>query len=62
MATVSEIVYDVREALKLYSDDAEITNSYIKYLYNIKRSKYLRRELNKFQRTVKINITFICVY
>lgn len=51
MATVAEIVYDVREMLKLYSDDAEVSNSYIKYLYNIKRAKYLRRELNNFQRT-----------
>ena len=51
MATLAQITYDVREALKLYSDDVEVTNSYIQYVYNIKRSKYLRRELNRFQRT-----------
>lgn len=50
MATISELVYDVREALKLYSDDVEISNRYIIYLYNIKRGKYLRRELNRLQR------------
>jgi hypothetical protein len=52
MAKISELVYDVREALKLYSDDVEISNRYIIYLYGIKRDKYLRRELNRFQRTV----------
>ena len=36
MATVSQIVYDVREMLKAYSDDIEISNSYIQYLYGIK--------------------------
>jgi len=52
MATTAEIVYDVKEMLKMYSDDIETSDSYIKYLYNIKRSKYLRRELNNLQRTV----------
>lgn len=51
MATIAELTYDVREALKKYSDDEEISNRYIQYLYKVKRSKYLRREMNRLQRT-----------
>jgi len=52
MATVSEIVYDVRDALKQYTDDSEITNRYIEYLYGIKRAKYLRRDLNRYNLSI----------
>jgi len=56
MALLKEIVYDVREALKEYSDDSELDNRYIKYLYNIKRAKYLRQDLNNYQKTVDNSI------
>lgn len=52
MAKYNEIIYDVREAIKEYVDDSEISNDYIGYLYNIKRAKYLRQDLNNYQRTV----------
>lgn len=52
MATFNEIVYDVREALKQYSDDSEISDRYIRYLYNIKRAKYLRQEMNRYARRI----------
>lgn len=51
MAKPIELVYDVREALKEYSDDSELDNRYIMYLFNIKRSKYIRQQLEKFGRS-----------
>lgn len=56
MALLKEILYDVREALKEYQDDTELDNRYITYLYNIKRAKYLRQELNNYTRTVDLSI------
>ena len=52
MAKVNELIYDVREALGAYSDDYEIDNRYILYLYNIKRAKYLRQDINNFQKSI----------
>jgi len=49
---VNELIYDVREAVRSYTDDAELDDRYILYLYNIKRSKYLRQELNNYQKTI----------
>jgi len=56
MAKLEEIVYDVREALKEYADDSELDNRYIVYLYNIKRAKYLRQQLNNYQQKTDISI------
>lgn len=55
--TVEKIVYDVREQLKQYSDDSDIDDRYIIHLYNLKRAKYLRQDLNNFQRTTDISVT-----
>lgn len=55
--TLNKIIYDVREALKRYADDSEITNRYITYLYGIKRAKYLRQDLNNYQRTTDVSVT-----
>jgi len=54
---LSKIIYDVRESLKLYTDDGEISNRYITYLLGIKRSKYLRQDLNNHQHTTDISTT-----
>jgi hypothetical protein len=54
---LAKIIYDVRETLKLYTDDGEISDRYITYLYNIKRAKYLRQDLNNFQHTTDLSIT-----
>lgn len=54
--TLDKIVYDVREGLNQFSDDSEISDEYIIYLYNIKRSKYLRQELNNFNRTFPLSV------
>lgn len=51
MAKVAELIYDVREGLSAYSDDSEHSDEYILYLYRIKRSKYLRQDLNNYQRS-----------
>lgn len=53
---VDKLIYDVREALKEYSDDSELSDSYILYLYDIKRSKYLRQDINNSQRTIDISV------
>lgn len=53
---ISKLIYDVREALKEYSDDTELSDSYIIYLYDIKRSKYLRQDINNSQRTIDISV------
>tara|TARA_R110000796_G_scaffold236214_1_gene355465 strand:+ start:35060 stop:35737 length:678 start_codon:yes stop_codon:yes gene_type:complete len=50
MALLEEIVYDVREGIKEYSDDSEFSNEYIIYLYNIKRAKYLKQRLDRLGR------------
>ena len=52
----AKLIYDVREALKEYSDDSELSDSYILYLYDIKRSKYLRQDINNSQRTIDISV------
>ena len=52
MSKINELVYDVIEAVKAFSDDSELEERYIIYLYNIKRAKYLRQDLNNYLRTV----------
>lgn len=54
---LSKIVYDVRELLSQYTTDSEIDDRYIIHLFNIKRAKYLRQELNNYQRTTDISVT-----
>lgn len=55
--TVEKLIYDIRESLKQYMNDSEIDDRYILYLYDIKRAKYLRQELNNYQRTTDITAT-----
>lgn len=54
---LNKIIYDVRESLKQWIDDSELDDRYIVYLYGIKRAKYLRQDLNNFQKTTDISIT-----
>lgn len=56
MAKLQELIYDVRESLKSYSDDTELDDRYIVYLYNIKRAKYLRQDLNNYSKTIDNSI------
>lgn len=55
MAKIDELIYSVKEAVNEYSDDTELDNRYIIYLYNIKRAKYLRQDLNRYERTTDIS-------
>lgn len=50
MSTLAEITYDIREAIKEYTDDSEIDDRYIHYLINIKRAKYLKQRLDQLGR------------
>ena len=54
--TLDKLIYDIREATKDYSDDSEVDDRFIIYLYNIKRAKYLRQDLNNYQKTADNSI------
>lgn len=56
MASIRELEYDVREGVRQYTDDSDISSRYIMYLWGIKRSKYLRNDLNNLQKTVDTSI------
>lgn len=56
MAKLNEIIYDIRESLKAYTDDSEVDNRHLVYLINTKRAKYLRQDLNNMQKTVDLSI------
>lgn len=49
--TIHQLTYDVREAIKQFTDDSEISDRYIIYLYNVKRSKYLRQQMNVMKKS-----------
>jgi len=57
MPAANKLIYDVRENLRQYTDDSEISDRYILYLYGIKRAKYYRQELNNYQRTTDVSAT-----
>lgn len=54
--TLDKLVYDIREALKEYSDDSELDNRYIEYLWALKRAKYIRQDLDRFGRNFNTTI------
>lgn len=58
--TLEKLVFDVREALKITSDDSELSNRYIEYLIATYRSTFLKQELDKFGR--KFNNTILQSY
>lgn len=51
MASINQVIFDIREALKDYSDDSELSNEYILYLLNIKRAKYLKQRIDQLGRS-----------
>ena len=58
----NQIIYDVRELLNQYSDDSNYSDKHILYLYNLKRSKYLRQILDDKTRNFdKIMIQSLCL-
>ena len=54
---LNKIIYDIRETLKSYTEDNELDNRYLIHLLNLKRAKYLRQELNNYQRTTDVSVT-----
>lgn len=50
MATLAQVIYDIREAIKDYSDDSELDNRYITYLINVKRERFLKQRIDKLGR------------
>lgn len=50
--TEAQLTYSVREGVRQYTDDSDISDRYIMYLFNLKRSKYLRNDLNNLQKTI----------
>lgn len=50
MATVAEVIYDIREALSEFSDDNETSDEYILYLLNIRRVKYIKQKIEQLGR------------
>lgn len=53
---LENIIYDIREGINAFSNDSEIDNRHLIHLLNVKRAKYLRQELNNFQRTTDISV------
>lgn len=53
---LNQLIYDIRESISEYTDDSNISNRHLEYLYQIKRSKYIRQDLDKFNRSVDESI------
>ncbi|HEX8586049.1 MAG TPA: hypothetical protein VF680_16770 [Allosphingosinicella sp.] len=50
--TEAQLCYSVREGVRQHTDDTDISDRYIMYLFNLKRSKFLRNDLNNLQKTI----------
>lgn len=62
MASKLELIYDVKEYMKAYSDDVELSNEHIMFLYRKKRAKHLRQLLNDYTRKFdNITLQSFCV-
>jgi len=55
--TLDKLIYDIREGVNQFSDDSELSDRYITYLIGVKRAKYLRQDLNNYQRSFDNSIT-----
>lgn len=56
------IVYDIRERLKLNSDDIDITDEYLIHLINVKRVFFTKQRFSKFTRNVPEEVKqVICI-
>ena len=55
MNTLKELIYDVRNILKLSSDDSNITNTYIKHKLNQHRIKLTRQRLGDIRRIASVD-------
>jgi len=53
----TKLIYDVREAVRAYSNDAKITNAYILHLIDTVRAKYIRQQQRKNPGESKLGFT-----
>jgi len=53
---LQKMIYDVRTAIRDTVDDTKFSDRYIIYLYNLKRSKYLRNDANNLQKLIDNSI------
>ena len=56
MSTVREVIYDVKERLKLTTDDVDITTEYIHHLLNLERSRFIKQKFIDYRKTVPDSI------
>lgn len=54
--SLNEIVYSIKETLRDYSDDTDVSTEHLKYLVNTYRAQFLRRDLSKPGRYVDESI------
>lgn len=60
--TPREIIYDIREKLKLSTDDIDITDEYLFHLINVKRALLLKQRFSKSSRNIPEDVKqVICV-
>ena len=52
MATLRQIIYDVKEIFNSYSDDALLSEEHIAFLINTKRAFYLKQYLSQLKREI----------
>jgi hypothetical protein len=50
--TLNEIIYDIREKLKLFTDDIDIVDEYLAHLVHVKRSLLLKQRYSKLSKTI----------
>lgn len=53
--SLNEIAYSVKETIRDFSDDSDISTDHVKYLVNLYRSQFLKREFAKPGRSVGEN-------
>lgn len=56
MTTVSKCIYDVKERLKLTTDDVDISNEYIHHLLNLERSRFIKQKFTDYRKTIPDSI------
>ncbi len=56
MKSLNEIIYSIKENLRDYSDDTDITTDHLRYLVDVYRSFFIRRDLKKFHNPISEDI------
>lgn len=60
--TLKEIIYDIREKLKLNTDDIDISNEYLAHLIKVKRAFFIKQRFSKFTRNIPEEVKqIICI-